>query len=185
MVVSIAFLKSMPLEMEAYDPPPLFEGKDQKARWGISKPPYGIATASNEWYRTLRDHTANALGKSTSSDKSVCGWGEEDFAYNCRKCLRGKCIGNSENGFLKLAIPPGQMKSKMRLVFRSRMLMIRRCRVRAIVSFLAEQLGDEFDVKVFDGYGGIYSSMGITKPPIEFIEDVCIFWGANTFRVCR
>ena len=51
--ISRAFVKSKALVADVYVAPPLFHGKGQSARWKLSKPLHGLATACRERYLTV------------------------------------------------------------------------------------------------------------------------------------
>ena len=73
MDVSRAFLRSGPLERESYVQLPLGAEKGNFA-WEILKPLYGLSTACEYWYKTIRNFLANEFGGNvTSLDKSAFG----------------------------------------------------------------------------------------------------------------
>ena len=89
----------------------------------LLKPPHGLATASEEWYGTLKVRPAGKLGgRATLLDKSVFLWaGGAQFTYGFGKCLRDKCIVGNEKGIYEVIGISVRAKREMRSLWRFRM----------------------------------------------------------------
>ena len=104
MNVSRAFLRSWPLKRENYAVLPGGEEKDDIAR-KLLKPLYGLSTACEDWYKSIRDFLPNecVLGGwgVTSVDKSVFFRTQQGYDYGYGGGFRDPNSPNRDKGILK------------------------------------------------------------------------------------
>ena len=90
MDVSRAFLRSAPLESDAYVKLPRGVSYGNVA-WKLLKPLYGLSNACKDWYNTIRNAQANECGGEVASlDKSVCFLTQQGFDYGYGVGFRDK-----------------------------------------------------------------------------------------------
>ena len=120
--------------------------------WGLTRPYYGLSTARNDLYVSIRDFFSGCGCGSTTLGNSVCFSTSRDFSYNSGAALRDQASENIYRIILRMCdCCGGAEKRYFAGVIATHVDDLLRTGCGAFIQFISNEMMGGFGVETSDG----------------------------------